>query len=127
MGFSIKEVNMQQKTLYIPSNIKTRQEFFEGYGATELYKTIGTATICSIFCLILYAINHSIALSVVIMLSGIAASIMFVTKDRNNQSVLDQIVLMIRFSKSQKKYQYNYTDEWRSHNVSTNQKETAGR
>ena len=108
---------MEQKTLYIPSNIKTQQEFFEGYGQSELYKTIAAAAICGIFCAVLYSFTKSIAMCTVILLSGIAASVMFVTKDRNNLSVLDQVMHMVRFGKSQKKYKYVYLDEWRNGNA----------
>ena len=104
---------MERKTLYIPINIKTRQEYFEGYGQSELYKTIAAAAICGIFCAVLYSLTRSMAMCIVIFLSTVAASVMFLTKDRNNLSVLDQIIHMVRFSKSQKTYKYTYIDEWR--------------
>jgi hypothetical protein len=37
---------------------------------------------------------------------------MMLTKDQNNLSVVDQIKLMLRFSRSQKKYPYITYDEW---------------
>ncbi len=49
---------------------------------------------------------------IIILLSATAGSVMFVVKDRNNLSVLDQIVLMIKFSQAQKKYPYIYMDEY---------------
>ena len=108
---------MERITLYIPSNIKTRQEYFEGYGQSELYKTIVTAAICGISCAVLYGFTRSMAMCIVIFLSSIAASVMFVTKDRNNLSVLDQVIHMARFNRAQQKYKYIYIDEWRKDNA----------
>ena len=99
--------------LYIPINIKTRTEFFEGYGVSEFIKTAAVAVITLLVCLIFHAMGviGTVAL-IIILLAATAGSVMFVVKDRNNLSVLDQLILMVKFSKAQKKYPYIYMDEW---------------
>lgn len=61
---------------------------------------------------IIYMLTKNTALSVVFILSAIAGSVMMLTKDQSNVSVVDQMIFMIRFSKSQKRYRYRYLDEW---------------
>ncbi|MFY9214244.1 MAG: hypothetical protein WAO45_05965 [Tissierellaceae bacterium] len=45
-------------------------------------------------------------------LVSVGGSIMMLTKDTTNLSVVDQIRNMLRFAKSQKYYPYKYRDEW---------------
>jgi len=44
---------------------------------------------------------------------AIAGSVMMLTKDHTNISVVDQVGFMVRFARSQKYYPYKYQDEWR--------------
>ena len=87
-------------------------EFFEGFGVKELIKTIVATVICAAVSLILYAIGviGMVAL-IVILLSSVAGGVIFTAKDRNNLSVYDQIVFMVKFSKAAKKYPYIYLEE----------------
>ena len=96
----------QRETLYIPTNIKTRQEFFNGFGFPELMQTFVMAVVSLITGLFLYAGNQNLSLTVLIVIITIAATIVCVSKDRNNQSMLDYVKNMIRFSREQKKYPY---------------------
>jgi hypothetical protein len=48
----------------------------------------------------------------VFILVGIAGSVMCITKDKNNQSVYDQLKNMISFARNQQKYEYKYMKEW---------------
>jgi len=45
-------------------------------------------------------------------LVGIAGTIMCVTKDKNNQSVVDHFKNMIRFMREQQRFKYIYLKEW---------------
>ena len=99
-------------SLYIPVNIKTRFEFFDGYGITELLPTIITALTSGSFAFIINAITGGIVVPVLIVLVSIAASVMALAKGENNMSLVDHIKCIFRFSREQKKYPYYYTDDW---------------
>lgn len=102
----------QKQTLYIPLGLKTRTEIFDGFGKEELFKSIIVTLIAGAIDTIIYMLTKNTALSVVFILSAIAGSVMMLTKDQSNVSVVDQMIFMIRFSKSQKRYRYRYLDEW---------------
>lgn len=99
-------------TLYIPQGIKTKVEIFDGFGKEELYQSIMAVIAIGIIDLLIFLITRAVVMCIVILLSGMAGSIMMLTKDQNNLSVVDQIKLMLRFSRSQKKYLYIAYDEW---------------
>ena len=99
-------VEEQRETLYIPTNIKTKQEFFSGYGFMELMKTLVMAALGLIVGLMIYAKNQNISTVILIVMVVISATIVCVSKDRNNQSIVDYVDNMIKFSRSQKIYRY---------------------
>lgn len=103
---------MTPTSLYIPANVKTRTEFFPGYGMAELTKSLLVAAIAGGLALIIYSSNKSATFAIVFLLASVAASVAVLVKDQNNQSVVDQIGHMIRFSRAQKKYPYRYRKEW---------------
>ena len=99
-------------SLYIPVNIKTRFEFFDGYGVTELIPTIIAAIVSGFFALIIHTVMGGAILPVLLVLITVAASVMALAKGENNMSVVDQTKCVLRFSREQRKYPYYYTDEW---------------
>ncbi|MEA3423120.1 MAG: hypothetical protein U9Q80_04960 [Bacillota bacterium] len=103
---------MEKQSLYIPQGLKTRVEIFEGYGKEELFKTIIATVIAGVFDILLYLIFKNTVASMVFILVAISGSVMMLTKDKNNISVVDQVGFMIKFAKSQKVYRYKYLDEW---------------
>ncbi|WFD10857.1 hypothetical protein [Tepidibacter hydrothermalis] len=103
----------KKQTLYIPQGLKTRVEIFDGYGKEELFKTIIVTIIAGIIDVLLYLIFKNTVMSVVFILVAIAGSVMMLTKDTSNTSVVDQVSFMIKFAKFQKKYKYKYLDEWK--------------
>lgn len=106
------EENNRQIILYIPSNVKTRSEIFEGFGKAEILQTLIATVFIVLVAFLIFSINHSVSFLVVFILVGIAGSVMCVTKDKNNQSVIDQLKNMIRFAREQQKYKYIYLKEW---------------
>jgi hypothetical protein len=102
----------KKQSLYIPQGLKTRVEIFDGYGKEELFKTIIVTVVAGIFDILLYFIFRSTAISMVFILVAISGSVMMLTKDKNNISVVDQVGFMVRFARSQKVYKYKYLDEW---------------
>ena len=101
-----------KRSLYIPQGLKTRVEIFDGYGKEELHKTILVTILAGILDSLYFLIFRNTVISIVIMLVAIAGSVMMLSKDRTNVSVVDQVGFMIKFARSQKKYKYKYLDEW---------------
>ncbi|MCX8075242.1 MAG: hypothetical protein N2749_06645 [Clostridia bacterium] len=102
----------KQNNLYIPANIKTRLEFFKGYGIKELVATI---TVVAFFMPIIYLIYllKGILVAIIVFLVFIAGTVIANTKDDNNLCIVEQLRFMIRKSKMQKLYKYKHYDKWR--------------
>ncbi|MDR2903669.1 MAG: hypothetical protein LBU77_04110 [Clostridiales bacterium] len=103
---------MEPNNLYIPVNIKTRFEFFDGYGMTELISTIIIASVSGFFALIIHTATNDAIMPILIVLVAVAASVMALEKGENNMSMIDHIKSLVRFSREQRQYPYYYTDEW---------------
>ena len=102
----------KQNNLYIPANIKTRLEFFKGFGIKE---SVTTITVVAFFMPVIYLIYlfKGTLISVVSLFVILAGTIIANTKDDNNLCVVDQLKFMIKKSKMQKLYKYRYMDKWR--------------
>jgi hypothetical protein len=104
---------VKQTSLYIPVNIKTRHEFFDGYGFAELPPTVAAALVSGFAAFVVHALTGGTILPVLIVLVTIAAAVTALAKGENNMSVVDWTKCVLRFEKEQKQYPYCYTDEWR--------------
>ena len=98
--------------LYIPVNIKTRFEFFDGFGVTELLPTIITTLVSGFFAFIIRAVTGGVIGPILMVFVTIAASVMALAKNESNMSVVDQTKCVLRFMREQKNYPYYYTNEW---------------
>ncbi|QWU13173.1 hypothetical protein SAMN04487895_11745 [Paenibacillus sophorae] len=105
-------MKQEPQVLYIPMGVKPEAEWFPGFGKQQLAQAILGSTIAVALAVLLWFIKGSVPLAVVTFLTGVSASIMMTTKDRNNLSVLDQVRFMIRFMKTQKVYPYRAMAEW---------------
>lgn len=103
---------MEQTSLYIPVNIKTRFEFFDGYGTSELIPTILAALVSGFFAFVIHAFFGGTIMPVLTVLITIAASVTALTKGENNMSLIDHTICVLSFMRKQQRYQYYYTDEW---------------
>lgn len=103
----------KKNPLYIPQGLKARVEIFDGFGKEELLKTIMVTIVVGILDIMYYLIFKNTVVSIVTILVAIAGSVMMLTKDHTNISVVDQVGFMVRFARSQKFYSYKYQDEWR--------------
>lgn len=102
----------QETSLYIPMGVKAENELFGGFGKRELLQSLAGALMGGGISVLLWLVFRNVAFTVVAALTGIFGSVMMCTKDRNNQSVVDQIGNMVRFARSQQIYPYRYLDEW---------------
>ena len=98
--------------LYIPANIRTRLEFFKGFGVKELVTTIIVVAFSLPIVFILYKFKSTLV-AIIFLLFVISASVISLTKDDNNLCIVEQIKFMIRNAKMQKKYKYIYYDKRR--------------
>jgi hypothetical protein len=95
------------KKIYIPTNVKTGSYIFDGFGMSELGKTILMTLIVSGLSVVIYLFTKNLAVLVLTILITISACISIFTKDRTNQSVVDYVENILKFSKRQKRYLYN--------------------
>ncbi|RAU96867.1 hypothetical protein [Paenibacillus sp. YN15] len=102
----------QEQSLYIPMGVKPDTEWFPGFGKPQLLQTFIGSSASVLLALFLWFVKGSVPLAVVTFLTGVSASVMMTTKDRNNLSVLDQVRFMVRFMKAQKVYPYRAMKEW---------------
>jgi len=102
----------ENNTLYIPMGVKTENEFFSGFGKKELLQAAVGAVLALIVSVFVFLVSLNIAYTMIGVLAGIAGSVMMVTKDQYNMSVVTQVANLIRFSRSQKIYPYVYGKEW---------------
>ena len=105
--------NGMKQSLYIPQGLKTRVEIFDGFGKEELFKTIVVTLVAGGIDALLFLTFRNVVTSVVFMLIAISGSVMMLTKDKTNISVVDQVGFMVRFARSQKVYKYKYLEEWK--------------
>ena len=105
-------MNNESNSLYIPLGVKTENEFFSGFGKKELLQTAVGSVFALIVSLFIFLISGSVAYTMIGVLTGIAGSVMMVTKDTYNMSVVTQASNLIRFYRSQKIYPYVYGKEW---------------
>lgn len=102
----------QDHSLYIPLGVKPETEWFPGFGGRQLSQAAIGSLFALITAILFWFCGSSVPVVMVTFLIGISASVMMITKDRHNVSVLDQIIWMTRFAKSQKYYPYRCLNQW---------------
>ena len=102
----------ENNNLYIPANIRTRLEFFKGFGVKELVTTILVVAFSLPFIFLIYKLQSTLA-AIIIFMIIIATSVITNVKDDNNLCVVEQVKFMIRNAKMQRKYEYKYFDKRR--------------
>lgn len=95
-----------KKMLRIPKTIKTKTEFFVGFGVAELIKTLLITGISIIVAYIVYIIKQETITPVLVVIITATVSVVLFTKNTINFSLYDYIVNIIKFQFSQKEYKY---------------------
>lgn len=103
---------MDVDELYIPQGIKTRTEYFEGFGKKELMYLIISVVITSGIAYLAYLTFLSLLKSILLVMIIPTAVVFLTVKTDMNISVLEEFLLLIRFHRSQKYYPYISLDEW---------------
>lgn len=96
----------EKVVLNIPVNLKTKIEFFDGYGVQELLQNVVIGLIGIIVALIFYLIKRNDFMAILIAFIFVAGGFFLTVKDTLTLSLLDQIRIAYRFSKTQKHYKY---------------------
>ncbi|SKC77729.1 hypothetical protein [Maledivibacter halophilus] len=96
------------KPLYIPQGLKLRKEIVNGFGKEEVIKTTLITIIAGFIDILLFILFRNTVVTIVFMLISISGSVMMLTKDISNVSVVDQIGFLLKYALSQKKYRYKY-------------------
>jgi Flp pilus assembly protein TadB len=100
----------KKKPLYISTNILERKDIVEGFGKKEIGYLLVALTISIILFFILYAFTSDILLPFIAVIMILTVAAMVVRKDQYNESMIDKLKFILNFSKSQKKYYYQYID-----------------
>ena len=104
---------MDTKRLYIPYGLSSEQEYFTGFGRSELKQCFVGMAAFAIISAFAYVISGQIEPIVIIMIIGAAGCIMMTRRDPHTRiSVVGQVVNMIRFSRTQKIYKYICKSPW---------------
>lgn len=106
---------MENEKLYIPYGLSIEQEYFPGFGRTEMkHFLIGFIGFAAAGALLLIISGQLLAL-IVMLIIGAAGCLMMTRKDPFSRvSVIGQVTNIIRFTKSQKRYRYIYKSPWES-------------
>ncbi|MDR0853333.1 MAG: hypothetical protein LBN34_03085 [Clostridiales Family XIII bacterium] len=103
----------EKTTLYIPYGVKAETEYIRGYGKKQLFQVCIGIACTVVISTLMYFIFHTIAALALILIVGIAVSILVTMKDdQTNQSMIDMLNSIMRFSKAQKHFEYRYMPEW---------------
>jgi len=98
--------------LYIPLGIKAKQDLIPGFGKKETIQ-IGVILAITLFGAVTYysIFKNSFVAVFSLLLIGSTAMII-IRKNDNNQSVVDLARHVITYYRSQRRYKYQYLDEW---------------
>lgn len=95
-----------KKMIKIPSQIQLKTEFFEGYGIEELVKTIIILGVAVVIGYIIYLFTKVTLISTFFVIGSVVIAVVFLTKNRNNFSIADNIKNIIKYELIQKRYRY---------------------
>ena len=99
---------MNKNDLYIPVNVPDRNELIPGFGTIELIASavaLGTAALAVI---VLYIIDFNILYALLIAITLFGGVVVLVRKDKYGENLIYKTQYVLRFNKSQKRYQYKY-------------------
>jgi|LGOV01.1.fsa_nt_gb hypothetical protein len=101
-----------EKELYIPLGIKLKRDKITGFGVKEIFIIVVIFSITLIVASFYYSISRDSFGTVLGSLIVGGSTLIILRKNETNQSVLDLATHLIKYLRSQKKYQYHYLNEW---------------
>lgn len=100
-----------QKPLPFPVQCPPAQEFFSGFGHKELVIVLISAVFALIILIIIW-INMNEALAVTVGFCIIAITFILTRRNIHQESIVDQIKQIYRYHRAQKRFEYEYYDEF---------------
>ena len=97
---------VDNKTIRIPTEIKLKTEFFDGFGMQELIKTVIVGAVASAISYCIYLFTHQTLFSTFLVLGVLIVTVIALIKGQNNFSMLDSIKNIIKYSLMQREYKY---------------------
>lgn len=112
--------NINQKKLSIPANASDRNDFIQGIGKKEA-SIIGIAILVAVVMIsIAFLTGTNTMLWLFIAIFEVVVVVLAIKRDITNESLVDKIKFIIRYQKSQKKYEYKKADFLRIGEVDIN-------
>lgn len=102
----------KEKTLYLPTNLNTKQDFIQGFGVGELPKAIVILGTGCIIAFIYKLIKNDMGITMGIIIVFLFLAIILCTRDQNNLSVTDYLLSYLRFNKEIQKFNYKPIKKW---------------
>lgn len=99
-------------TLYIPVNISLRNEIAKGFAFTEIAPAVIIFAVFVIIAIAEHIILNKQLITIIIILTGLVASLGMVVKMDNNLSLLDMIMDALNFNKERHIYPYRPYKEY---------------
>lgn len=99
---------MNKKDLYIPVNVPDRNELIPGFGTIELTVSAVALVVAAVIVIILYVMDFNILYALLIAIILFGGVVVLVRKDKYGENLIYKTQYVLRFNKSQKRYQYKY-------------------
>lgn len=99
---------MNKKDLYIPLNVPDNDDVIRGFGKREIC-IIAASFLAAFICIAaVYAKTQNMVYAIFTGIGMVAITVMIVRKDIYNENTIDKLKHIVRFSKTQKRYEYRY-------------------
>jgi len=100
----------REEKLFVGENIPASRatDFVAGFGSKELFITLIAAVVGLICGGIVYANTAQIVYAIMASVGVVVLTILLVYRNKFDESFVDYIMLIIRYYRSQKQYEYEY-------------------
>lgn len=100
---------METKNLYIPVNVpETKDIIVSGIAGKEIAIVGCSGAAGIILGLITYALTANMIYCWMLVFIIVAAAFIAVRRDNHNESLIDKLVLIYRYTQAQKRFEYEY-------------------
>lgn len=100
----------EKKPLYIPQPTPDNDDVITGFGIKEL-TIIGIGIVTGIIlAVMLYKAAGDIVTAILVPFAGVALLIVCIRRDQYSESLIDKLMFVWKYYKSQKRFMYEYYD-----------------
>lgn len=94
--------------LYIPVNVVESKDIISGIGGKELAVLGAAGAVGVIAGIVIYAITANMIYCIISVAFIIATVFIAVRRDNHNESIVDKLMHIYRYSRAQKRFEYEY-------------------